>query len=118
MNKKRFLSLLLALALILSGCSPAAQAPAPAPSEAESAVKAGIYKSTAEGFGGDIEVSLEVDESKIVKIEVSESETPTIGGAAIAQLKEDIVNKQSINLDTVSGATVQVQPFLRQCKMT
>lgn len=71
---------------------------------------------TAQGFGGDVTVTIETDATGVVSISVTgENETPAIGGAAIAQYNETLtelfadrlvlfVNPQEV--DSVSGATV------------
>ncbi len=61
---------------------------------------------TAEGFGGPVTVSVEVEDGKITKVEIVEqSETPAIAGDALEQLPAAIVEKGSTDVDMVSGAT-------------
>lgn len=66
------------------------------------------YEGKAEGYGGEITVQIEVDESgELKKIAVdAPNETPDIGGEAASAVAESIKEKQSLNVDTVSGATV------------
>ena len=76
--------------------------------EAGSGPKAGTYTASAEGFGGDVTVTIVIDETgKITEATVvGDDETPTIGGAALETLGQQIVDKQSPDLDGVSGASV------------
>lgn len=68
--------------------------------------KPGTYTATAEGYGGDITVSVKVTKNKISGIRVVEhSETPGISDLAISNLPKTIVEKQSLAVDSVSGAT-------------
>lgn len=66
------------------------------------------YNGKAEGYGGEVKVQLDVDEnSKITQISVdAPNETSEIGGDAAPKVAQSIVNKQTLNVDTISGATV------------
>lgn len=79
----------------------------------EKDLKDGIYKGTGEGFGGDIELEITVKEGKIVQIEIisAEDETPTYFNKAKAILS-DILDHQSNEVDTVSGATYSSEGIL------
>lgn len=70
--------------------------------------KTTTYDGKAEGYGGEITVQIAVDkDGKITEISVdAPNETPAIGGEAAPQIAEKIKEKQSLNVDTVSGATV------------
>ena len=56
---KKFYSSLLCCLLVLSGCS-----------SAEKIYTAGTYTASANGFGGEVSVTIEVDESKIVDVTI------------------------------------------------
>ena len=67
--------------------------------------KDGVYYGTGTGFGGAIKVKVVIKDGKIKSIEiVSNNETPSYLAKAKAVIKA-ILNKQSTNVDTVSGAT-------------
>lgn len=68
--------------------------------------KAGSYSATADGMG-TVKVTLTVDSSRItgVKLDLS-GETAGIGQAAGDNLKQQILEKQSADIDGVSGATI------------
>lgn len=61
-----------------------------------------------EGFGGAITAEVTLAGDKIVGLELTgESETPEIGGTAMAALKESILAAQGLDgVDAVSGATL------------
>ena len=65
------------------------------------------YEATAAGFGGEINVKLDVEEGKIVGAQITgEGETPDIGGAALETLQNQLVEVGSAEIDGVAGATV------------
>lgn len=66
----------------------------------------GTYKGTAQGFGGDIEVSVTVQEGKIASVEITKAdgEDSTYLDKAKSVI-ESIIEQQSADVDTVSGAT-------------
>lgn len=68
----------------------------------------GTYNTTAKGFGGDINVTLTVDDSSITALEiVGSAETESIGGVAMADLQKAIMEAGSVEgIDSISGATV------------
>ena len=69
--------------------------------------KAGAYTGEADGFGGKVTVELTLDENKtITAVNVTSSETDGIGETAIDVLSEKVLATNSLELDTVAGATV------------
>lgn len=65
------------------------------------------YEATAAGFGGEINVTLDVEEGKIVGAQITgEGETPDIGGAALETLQNQLVEAGNAEIDGVAGATV------------
>lgn len=94
--KKSYISLL-CLLLCLSGCS----------GSAEKVYNPGTYTASSNGFGGKVEVSIEVDESKIVDVKITgANETAGIGEKAITEMPEKILAANSIEVESVSGATI------------
>ena len=64
------------------------------------------FEGVGTGNGGDIKVSVTVEDGKITGIDVLEqNETPGICDAAFAQIPEAIIASQSLAVDTVTGAT-------------
>jgi fumarate reductase flavoprotein subunit len=82
--------------------------------EETTAFKAGTYTGQADGRNGIIKVEVTVSDKSIESIKLLESsETEGIGDTAIESLIKDILAKQSIGLDAVSGATVTSEAFLK-----
>lgn len=67
----------------------------------------GAYTASFPGRNGDITVTTLVSEDAIVKIEVaSHTETAQFGGKALAEMPQQMVDAQSVQVDTFTGATV------------
>lgn len=68
--------------------------------------KKGSYSASAKGMSGDIKVKVTVDEDSIKDINIDVScESDVFGGMAGPHLKDEILAKQSADVDTVTGAT-------------
>ena len=93
---KKCLSLLLA-ALLLLGLIPV---------YAEAVYQPGTYTAVQPGFGGDVTVTIETDESSILSVEIAaDGETEQIGGRAVAQMPDLLLEAQG-KVDGLTGATV------------
>lgn len=67
----------------------------------------GAYTASFPGRNSDITVTTLVSEDAIVKIEVaSHTETAQFGGKALAEMPQQMVDAQSVQVDTFTGATV------------
>lgn len=120
------------------GTSPGTASPTPASSEAASggktALKAGTYTASTHGMNAEVTVEVTVDENSIVSAKVtSQQETPGIGsdlcdtsGSALSAgglspvtlIPQDVVKYQTLNVDTVAGATITsaaVKKALKDC---
>ena len=92
------LSILLVLLLLFSSFSFGAFADGLTP---------GTYEGSAQSVGGPIRVSVTVDESTITAIEILEfHDSEGVGSAAAKRLPEQMLEKQSTNVDGVTGATL------------
>lgn len=88
----------LIIAMMLTGCG--------TNSSSTAKYKPGKYSETVKGHNGDIKVDVTFTEDKIEKIEVvSESETDGLGKPALKKMADQILAAQSLNIDSVSGAT-------------
>ena len=88
------------LALSLAGCAGSSNA------ANDSGLNDGTYTSQQQGFGGPVTVTLTIADGKFSDVElVGDSETPSVGGAALDTLKENILSSNSADFDLVSGAT-------------
>lgn len=69
--------------------------------------KDGSYSETATGKKGKFDVTVIIEDGKISDINIgSNNETPDKGGVAIKTLPDEIIDRQSPNVDAVSGATI------------
>lgn len=106
---KKVFCTVLAFLFIITGCAtkPTEQTPT------QASLKAGTYQASAIGFHGELQVEVVVDESKIQSVQILEHvETPFISDNAIQQLPKDIVEQQSLTVDTYSGCTVSSRAVL------
>lgn len=106
MKRMKSLGALLALSLMLTGCSTPSTS-TPSGSASTNAIAAGTYTGTGEGNNGPISVDVTFEaDGRISVVEVTQhEETPNIADSAIEQIPSEIVEYQSIAVDTVSGAT-------------
>jgi len=71
----------------------------------------------AEGFGGEVSVTVTTEGGKIVNVEVKgDGETPGIGTNAIEQLPEKIKAANSADVEIVAGATVTSEAIIKAVK--
>lgn len=82
--------------------------------KAESALYAdGVYEGSAEGFGGEVVVSVTISQDEITSVEVTEAKGEDSAYLSMAMaLTDEIVEKQSVEVDTVSGATYSSRGIL------
>ena len=74
------------------------------------------YFASSQGYGGEVEVSVllgEKDEILDVSVIKCDDETADIGPSAAKHVSEEIVARQSAEVDTVSGATVTSEAVIR-----
>ncbi len=91
---KKLFSIILAVALLMALCAVA---------EDGKITSTGV----GQGIDGDVKVQVVADATKIYSVEVLEqNETPGIGSVAVEQLPGQIVEANSILVDSISGATV------------
>lgn len=103
MKKTKVAALVLSLAL-MAGCS---SAPATTEAAASGTYTPGTYEATAVGFGGEVKVAITFDAENVTNVEItSENETPSVGGAAAETLAAAVMEKQSAEIDAVSGASI------------
>ena len=107
---KALLAGMLAIGMIACGTSDQSSS-----SESGALFKAGTYEAEANGFGGaasPIHLKVTFSDSAIDSIEyTADGETPTVGGAALPKLVDNVIAAQSSNIDGVSGATVTSTGF-------
>lgn len=98
------------VSLVLSVCLLATMLAVPAMA---ATFTAGTYTATAKGNNGDVTVEVTFEADKIASVMViAHSETAGLSDPAISGVPAAIVEKQSLAVDTVSGATVTSKAIL------
>ena len=85
---------------------------------AESTLVPGTYTSTQRGYQGEVTVEVEVDETSILSVTiVSDTDRPeTVTAVPREQIPAAIVENQTYNVDSVSGATLTSSAIKRAVK--
>ena len=115
---KRILAMLLAVLMIISvtACSQETTQ-APETPEEKGSFTPGTYSGEANGLNGPIKVEVKVDANKILEVKILEhKESPGISDNAMKNIPQSIVEYQSLNIDTVSGATYSSNGILEAVK--
>lgn len=88
----------------LGGCTPTAQTGG---TETVAGYQAGTYAAAAEGKKGPVNISVTFSSDRIESIEILDNyETPRISAAAFTAIPEAIIEHQSLQIDTITGATL------------
>ena len=88
----------------LGGCTPTAQTGG---TETVAGYQAGTYAAAAEGKKGSVNISVTFSSDRIESIEILDNyETPRISAAAFTAIPEAIIEHQSLQIDTITGATL------------
>lgn len=107
---KKIITLVIIMALLISGCSSK-------PGEVEGIYTPGTYSGSADGYGGNLEVEVTLSKDKIEKVVVkSHSETQGIGTKAIEAIPSEIVSKNNVDVDSISGATISSKAIMAAVK--
>lgn len=87
--------------------------------EAEDVVyQDGTYTAEAEGRNGPVEVEVTIEDGVIAKVEIlSHEETEEISDPAIEEVPAAIVEANSANVETVSGATLTSEAIIEAVKL-
>ena len=115
---KKMSALFLAIALVfsLAACSNGTADNSAQPSGSQTVTEGkftpGTYEGEGQGMESTIKVAVTLSADRIEKIEVLESdETPAIGETALESLPQAVVDAQSTQIDSISGATITSQGF-------
>jgi len=104
LNNRRTLVCLAALAaaVLVASCS-----------EAPSKWKDGAWQGKAEGAHGDVVLTVTVEKGKIKAITVDQQqEASGVSDAAFERVPREIIQKQSTNVDAVSGASLSSKAIM------
>lgn len=112
-NLKKILVLLLTLVLLVSVVACKKDDLVEAPSE-EGIYTPGTYTAVGEGHNGDVVVEVKFTSDKIESVEVLENEeTENIASTAIERIPDQVVEGQTLSVDTVTGATYTSNAILQ-----
>lgn len=125
MKKSRLLGALLAFTILASGCTGAPAQPSatttptgsatPTPTAPASGLSftPGTYEGVGTGYDGELKLNVTVDAANITAIDVTaHNETEGIGAAALPVLVEKVIAGQTLDVDSVSGATATSKGFM------
>jgi len=80
-------------------------------------LKNGTYVGTSFGFGGTIQLEIIIEDNKIIEINpIQHNETTGYYEEVFRRISLDIIGTQSLNVDTVSGATATSRGFINAVK--
>lgn len=112
-GKRIAAALLMVMAVSLAACKGAETPVTPeTPVGEETLFTPGTYEGTAKGFHGDIVLTVTVDEDSITDIKADHTETEGLGDKAVESLIAQAIEKDSLALDAMSGATYSSEGFL------
>ncbi|WP_130819628.1 flavocytochrome c [Anaerococcus vaginimassiliensis] len=114
MKKNKILPILLSAAMLFTACGN--NTADNKDGAKEETAKAESFKATEAGHNGDIEATVNFEGDKIASIDLVHNETEGLGDEAADKIVKEIVDKQSINVDTVSGATVTSTALIEAVK--
>lgn len=108
MKKPKIMSVLMLLAMtfVLGACGNESESEPEATSN-EPLFTEGTYSATENGFNGPLTVEVTVDENTIKEINLKESvETDGLGDVAFEKISSQVLEGQTLKVDTATGATV------------
>ena len=89
---KKVLALVLVLAMVL-------------PCIALADMTAGTYEASAQGYKGPVKLTVTIEADKITAIEMEHTETEGLGSTALETLRDEVLEHQTIGIDTITSAT-------------
>lgn len=80
-------------------------------------LKDGVFVGTGVGFGGPMQVEIKVEDNRIFEINpINHRETAGYYEEVFRTISREVVHRQSLNIDTISGATATSRGFLNAIK--
>lgn len=99
MNFFKKSSAVLLAAMMLAGCAGTSSA-------AEAKGVTGEFTGTAKGFGGDVTVTLTLEDSVLTNVAITgDAETPNVGGVAMTDIAAKMTENKTVKVDGMTGAT-------------
>lgn len=104
-------ALLVASGLVLVGCQTTSDTADDTASDV--AGESGVYEGTGEGRNGNIVTKVTIEDGKIKAIDVVESsETERLAEPVYEQLREEMIARNSTEVDSVSGSTMTSEGYI------
>ena len=114
-RNKILIALVLACVMLLSACG--GSAPAATTEPATTAPAAVSATGTAKGMGGDVSVTLTIENGVIIDCTAEGAqETPGIGSVVLEQFPAEVVAGNTVAIDAISGATITSNAFVEAAK--
>lgn len=115
---KKILAVLCALLLVsLCACSKDNSSTTKEPNKETTKTEKVVKEGSAKGLHGDVKVSVTLEGDKIVEVKVGENqETKELAEPAFKTIIEEVIKKNSAEVDTVTGATVSSQALIAAIK--
>ena len=115
-HQPRFYLIPVCVAALAGGCAgvhipggPSAQ-----PERPPATLPAKRFEGTGQGFRGPIRVAVETDGEIILGIDILDhGDDPLVGGAAMEELREQVLDENTTSLDALSGASESSAGFLQ-----
>ena len=103
---KLVVTVILACFLIFAGCA-----------TQRTVGPSGSATASAQGFYGPVTVTVTMENGRIVRVEADGPyETPGIGTRALIQISARMVERNTVNVDTLSGSTVTADAVIEAAK--
>lgn len=105
---------LITASVLISACLTMA---APAASAKGTNLVDGVYEGIGTGMGGSFPITITIENAAITKVSIGENhETGGVGSIAVETIPDRIVDAQSLEVDTIAGATVTSRGILNGVK--
>lgn len=80
-------------------------------------LKEGVFVGTGVGFGGPMQVELKVENNRILEIKlINHRETAGYYEEVFRTISREVMDRQNLNIDTISGATATSRGFINAIK--
>ena len=119
MNRKKLFAAILSLSVLFAGCGKVDKDSPEVKSEdkKEESSVSGVFEGVGEGLNGELKLSVKLTDGKIEDITIGEhKETKGISDPALEQIPAAIIKDQSLNVDTISGATYTSKAIIEAVK--
>lgn len=86
--------------------SKAASSQTASPAKSEAVLKDGKYTASSRGMDGEVKIEVTISGNRIQAVEIEDNETAGVGDKALSLISNQVIEHQSLAVDSISGATV------------